>query len=67
MPTQDPINLFDPATYVCLFQTGPRFPTSFVVFLCSIVLGGRSLCCYWCNCWPSLFKLSFRYLVSWHI
>jgi hypothetical protein len=28
-----------------------------------VVRGDFSVCWYWCNCWPSLFKLSFVLLI----
>jgi len=35
-----------------------------VMFLCSMSLsevrGDCTFRCYWCNCWSSLFKLSFH-------
>jgi len=29
-------------------------------FISSCSRGHCSFCCYWWNCWPSLFKLSFH-------
>jgi hypothetical protein len=38
------------------------FPTSYVVgfFVLSVKVRGDCSFCYWLNCWPSLFKLSFH-------
>ena len=44
----------DYATCFTCPKSGRQFPTSYVEILC------KSFCWYWCNCWLSLFKLSFH-------
>ena len=50
--------------FTTVLKPVPGFPTSYVVvsLLCSksSVRGDCSLCCYWWNCQPSLFKISFH-------
>jgi len=52
----DPINRFNPATFLCLFKARTWI---FNVSCCSLfyvqwveVIGGCSFCWYWWNCWP---------------
>ena len=52
-------------THLCTCsKPGPGFPMSYVVVFFRVqwvkVRGDNSLCWYWWNCWPSLFKLSFH-------
>ena len=58
-----PINWFFSTTFLCLSQTIIWISNTIYcgLFLCSMVWGERLLfiCWYCCNCWPSLFKLSF--------
>jgi hypothetical protein len=60
----DPINWFNSATVLCLFQA--RICMSNVICLGLFyvqwfeVRGGCTFCWYWWNCWPSLFKHSFH-------
>ena len=54
---------FSPATFLCLSQAMTRI--SNVICLGLFVLsekmrGDCSFCCYWLNCWPSLFEHSFH-------
>lgn len=54
--------------YVPVPKTGPVVPTSYVVFLLSLLCSVTSVemrdecsfCCYWWKFCPSLFKLSFH-------
>ena len=59
-PTQVWISIYHSKQY----KAWPGFPTSYPVVILYVpwvnMRGGCSLCWYWWNCWPSLFKLSFH-------
>jgi len=61
---EDPINWFNPATFLCLYQTRTWISNVICRGLCYVqwfeVRGYCLFCWYWWNCWPSLVKLSFH-------
>ena len=62
----NPINWFNPTTYVCLSQAGTWISNVICrgLFLCSLIsvkMRGDFLFCYWWNWWPSLIKFSFHH------
>jgi len=61
---RDPINPFNPATYLYLSQTRTWISNDiFRALLCDQLYEMRdnwSFCWCWWNCWPLLFKLCFH-------
>jgi len=62
----DPINRFNPATFVCLSHARIWISNNIwrCLFLCSVssvqMRGGCSCCCYWWNWLPSMLSLSLH-------